>query len=45
MNSTTTVGEFLLYETGDVHARVECRFVLDSRWLVQALMITPGNIS
>lgn len=31
-------GEFLLYETEDGRARVECRFVEDSLWLTQALM-------
>lgn len=31
-------GEFLLYETEDGRARVECRFVEDSLWLTQALI-------
>jgi hypothetical protein len=31
-------GEFLLYETEDGRARVECRFVGDSLWLTQVLM-------
>ena len=31
-------GEFLLYETENGRARVECRFVQDSLWLTQALM-------
>ncbi len=31
-------GEFLLYETEDGRARVECRFVEDSLWLPQAGM-------
>ncbi len=31
-------GEFLLYETEDGLTRVECRFVEDSLWLMQALM-------
>ena len=31
-------GEFLLYETEDGRARVECRFVADTLWLPQAGM-------
>ena len=31
-----TAGEFLLYETEDGRARVECRFVADTLWLPQA---------
>jgi hypothetical protein len=31
-------GEFLLYETEDGRARVECRFVEETIWLTQALM-------
>ncbi len=31
--------EFLLYETEDGRTRVECRFVDDSLWLSQALMV------
>lgn len=31
-------GEFLLYETEDGRARVECRFVGDSLWLTHVLM-------
>jgi len=43
-------GEFLLYETEDGRARVECRFVDDSLWLPQAGMAelfqtTPQNIT
>ena len=30
--------EFLLYETEDGRARVECRFINDSLWLTQAMM-------
>ena len=31
-----TAGEFLLYETEDGRALVECRFVADTLWLPQA---------
>jgi hypothetical protein len=37
-NQAPLVGEFLLYETSDGRARVECRFVEDTLWLTQALM-------
>ncbi|CAH1207538.1 hypothetical protein NTGBS_70032 [Candidatus Nitrotoga sp. BS] len=43
-------GEFLLYETEDGRARVECRFVEDTLWLSQAMMAdlfqtSPQNIT
>ncbi|EGJ51739.1 virulence RhuM family protein [Desulfocurvibacter africanus] len=40
MTESTPVpnGEFLLYETEDGKARVECRFEDDTLWLTQALM-------
>jgi hypothetical protein len=43
-------GEFLLYETEDCRARVECRLAGDTIWLSQAMMAelfqtTPQNIS
>lgn len=37
-NHTFIPGEFLLYETEDGRARVECRFVESSLWLSQAAM-------
>jgi hypothetical protein len=37
-NSTSTSGEFLLYQTEDGRTRVECRFIADTLWLTQALM-------
>lgn len=38
MSDISFHGEFLLYETDDGRARVECRFVHDSLWLSQAGM-------
>ena len=38
MTSSTTAGEFLLYETEDGRTRVECRFVNDTIWLTQVLI-------
>lgn len=43
-------GEFLLYETEDGRARVECRFAEDTLWLSQAMMAelfqsSPQNIT
>jgi hypothetical protein len=37
-NEPVNPGEFLLYETEDGRARVECRFVESSLWLSQAAM-------
>ncbi len=37
-NEPVNPGEFLLYETEDGRARVECRFVAASLWLSQAAM-------
>lgn len=37
-NPTSPPGEFLLYETEDGRARVECRFVADTLWLPQSGM-------
>ena len=37
-NEPENPGEFLLYETEDGRARVECRFVASSLWLSQAAM-------
>lgn len=37
-NEPMNPGEFLLYETEDGRARVECRFVASSLWLSQAAM-------
>ena len=37
-NDPAIPGEFLLYETEDGRARVECRFVESSLWLSQAAM-------
>ena len=37
-NAPMNPGEFLLYETEDGRARVECRFVASSLWLSQAAM-------
>ncbi len=38
MNDMPAPGEFLLYETEDGRARVECRFAADTLWLAQSGM-------
>lgn len=47
MSKVTPVpgAEFLLYETEDGRARVECRFIDDSLWLSQALMAELFQVS
>ena len=37
--SQASPGELLLYETEDGRTRVECRFLEDSRWLSQVLIV------
>jgi len=37
-NDTPPVGEFILFQSEDGKARVECRFETDSLWLTQAML-------
>lgn len=37
-NSTSPIGEFILFQSEDGQVRVECRFESDTLWLSQALI-------